>query len=120
MKNKLIYISVLALVLTACKKSFTERAALDTPTVDNYYNTAEQVRGATGTLYGLAWFDFVDKGLDCIGEVRSGNEFTWDNQYSSFRDFTTTATDPRLSEAWNAFYKVAGWSNVLISALEYK
>lgn len=122
MKNKFLYITLFAVIAgtTACKKSFTERPALDTPTVDNYYNTADQVRGATGTLYGLGWFDYIDKGLDCIGEVRSGNEFTWDGQYSSFRDFSTTATDPRLSEAWNAFYKIAGWSNVLIKTLELK
>lgn len=121
MKNKLLFALLFsAAAITACKKDFTERPALDTPTVDNYYNTADQVRGATATLYGLAWFDFLDKGLDCIGEVRSGNEFTWDGQYSSFRDFTTTATDPRLAESWRALYKVIGWSNVLIKSLEYK
>src|SRR5829696_8782653 len=121
MKLRLLYLLLLSvLAMTACKKNFTEKAALDTPTVDNYYNTPEQVRGATGTLYGLAWFDFIDKGLDCIGEVRSGNEFTWDGQYSSFKDFTTTATDPRLAESWRALYKVAGWANVMIKTLEYK
>jgi len=121
MKNKIIITFLTAAMLTAsCKKDFTERPALDTPTVDNYYNTAEQVKGATGTLYGLPWFDYIDKALDCIGEVRAGNEFTWDGQYSSFQNFTTTATDARLAEAWNAFYKIAGWANVLISTLEYK
>jgi len=119
-KTFLCYTLIVILAGTACKKEFTVRPALDAPTIDNYYNTAEQVRGATATLYGLAWFDFLDKGLDCIGEVRSGNEFTWDGQYSSFKDFTTTATDPRLAESWRALYKVAGWSNVLINALEYK
>lgn len=120
MKHRLLYVILSVVVLAACNKNFTERPALDTPTVDNYYNTADQVRGATATLYGLAWFDFLDKGLDCIGEVRSGNEFTWDGQYSSFKDFTTTATDPRLAESWRALYKVIGWSNVLIKSLEYK
>lgn len=121
MKNKLIHALLLtAVIATACKKDFTDRPALDQPTVDNYYNTAEQVRGATGTLYGLAWFDFIDKGIDAIGEVRSGNEFTWDNQYASFRTFSTTSTDPRLAEAWRSLYKVAGWSNVMIQTLEQK
>ena len=121
MKNRLLYALFLTvLVATACKKDFVDRPALDQPTVDNYYNTAEQVRGATGTLYGLAWFDFVDKGIDAIGEVRSGNEFTWDNQYASFRTFSTTSTDPRLAEAWRSLYKVAGWSNVMIQTLELK
>src|SRR5690349_7564047 len=73
MKNKIILTLFTAAILVAsCKKDFTERPALDTPTVDNYYNTAEQVKGATGTLYGLPWFDYIDKALDCIGEVRAG------------------------------------------------
>lgn len=122
MKNRLLYILSLTTIVsaTACKKDFVERPALDQPTVDNYYNTPEQVKAATGTLYGLAWFDYIDKGIDAIGEVRSGNEFTWDNQYASFRTFSTTATDPRLAEAWRSLYKVAGWANVMIQTLELK
>ncbi|RYY96923.1 MAG: RagB/SusD family nutrient uptake outer membrane protein [Chitinophagaceae bacterium] len=121
MKRRLLYTALLAgLGMAACKKSFTDRPALDAATADTYYNSPEQVRGATGTLYGMAWFDFVDKAMDAIGDVRSGNEFTWDNQFTSFKEFTTTATDARLSEAWNSLYKVAGWSNVLIKTLEYK
>lgn len=121
MKYKFLYaILIAATIMASCKKSFIDKPALDTPTVDNYYNSADEVRGATGTLYGLPWFDFIDKANDCIGEVRSGNEFTWDGQYSSFKNFTTTATDPRLSEAWSAFYKIVGWSNVMINTLEYK
>ena len=122
MKNKLLYVLLFAAIAgtTACKKSFTDRPALAEPTVDNYYNTADQVKGATGTLYGLPWFPFLDKGIDCIGELRGGNEFTWDGQYSSFRDFTTTATDPRLSESWSAFYKIVGWSNIMINTFEIK
>jgi hypothetical protein len=121
MNKKLLYALLFTAVAgtTACKKDFTERPALDTPTVDNYYTTADQVKGATGTLYGMPWFDFLDKGID-VTELRGGNEFSWDNQYSSFQNFTTTATDPRLSEAWNAFYKVVGWSNVMIQTLELK
>ncbi|HEY0066356.1 MAG TPA: RagB/SusD family nutrient uptake outer membrane protein [Flavisolibacter sp.] len=122
MRNRFLYVLLIAAVAvsTACKKSFTDRPALDQPTVDNYYNTADQVRGATGTLYGLAWFDFIDKAMDAIGEVRSGNEFTWDNQFASFRTFSTTSTDARLAEAWRSLYKVIGWSNVLIQTLETK
>jgi hypothetical protein len=122
MKHKLLYTLLFGAVAatTACKKSFVDRPALDQPTVDNYYNTPQQVRGATATLYGLAWFDFIDKGIDAIGEVRSGNEFTWDNQYAAFRTFSSTATDPRLAEAWRSLYKVAGWSNVMIKTLELK
>lgn len=108
------------LLMAACKKEFTDRPSLDQPTSDNYYTTAEQVKAATGTLYGYPWFDFNDKALHCIGEVRGGNMWTGDPAYASFLNFTTTATDPRLQEAWNAFYKVAGWSTILLNTFEDK
>jgi starch-binding outer membrane protein, SusD/RagB family len=114
MKKLIISLSLItAIIAVSCKKTFTVRPSLDTPTVDNYYNNAEQVRGATGTLYGLSWFDYIDKALDCIGEVRSGNEVTWDGAYTSFQN-------PRLGEAWRAFYKSAGWATVMIKTFEYK
>ena len=72
MRNKFLYALVL-LALASCKKSFTERPSLGQPTVATFYNTAEQVRGATGTLYGLPWFDYQDKAFACIGEVMGGN-----------------------------------------------
>src|SRR3954465_8291335 len=98
MKHKFLFVA-LVLGIAACKKDFTNRPSLDTATTDNYYNNAEQVRSATGTLYGQPWFSFQDKAFDCIGDVMAGNEHTYDAQYSSFMNFTSTATDPRLSEA---------------------
>lgn len=119
--KKNIYIPILCtLILLGCSKNFLDRPALDSPTLDNFYNTIEEVQGATGVLYGFPWFDFNDKALHCIGEVLSGNMYTGDPQYAPYQNFTITATDARLSEAWNAFFKIVGWSNVLIKAFEDK
>jgi len=51
MKNKIIF-SLMGLVLMAsCKKDFLNRPSLNAPTVDNYYNTAEQVQGRYHRLF---------------------------------------------------------------------
>lgn len=121
MKKIFLYILVAATVsFTSCKKSFTERVSLAQPTVATFYNTAEQVRGATGTLYGLPWFNFQDKAFACIGEVMSGNSYTGDPAYSPYLNFSVSTTDPRLSEAWGAFYQIMGTANVLINTFEAK
>lgn len=90
------------------------------PTLDTYYETPEQVRGATGILYNSLWFPFLDKAYQSVGDVRSGNMFTWDVQYSSFMNMTVQSTDNQVGNAWAAFYKIIGWSNSLIVTFEQK
>lgn len=122
MKNKYLLTSVVIVLVTlaSCKKSFTERPALDQPSLDAFYNSEAEIKGATGTLYGLPWFDFNDKALSCIGEVLGGNSYTGDAQYAAFMNFSVSSSDSRLTEAWNAFYKVMGSANILIHAFEDK
>ncbi len=110
----------LVVLASSCKKTFLDRPALDQPTLETYYQTAAQVKGATGVLYGYPWFDFQDKAFHCVGEVMRGTAQTWDGQYSSFLNFTMQSTDARLAEAWRALYKVVGWSNVIINTFEQK
>jgi len=79
MKNRFIYfILILAATLASCSDSFTDRPSLSGATVSNYYNTADEVRAATSTIYsGLAWSGYEARALDCIGEILSGNEQTY-------------------------------------------
>ena len=67
------------LALASCKKNFTERPALDATTLQNYYNTAEDVRGLTSTLYGLPWSGYENRAMDAIGDVMAGNEYSGGN-----------------------------------------
>jgi starch-binding outer membrane protein, SusD/RagB family len=122
MKNKLIYVIViLVTVLSSCSKDFIERPSLSGATVSNYYNTADEVRAATSTIYsGLAWSGFEERPLDCIGEVMGGNEYVTGNDEIPFLLFTVSATSVRLSDCWKSFYKVNGWTSALIATLEQK
>ena len=122
MKNRIIYaIVILVAVLASCSKDFIERPALSGATVGNYYNTADQVRAATSTIYsGLAWSGFEERALDCIGEVYGGNEFVTGTDETPFLKFTVAATSVRLNDCWKSCYKVNGWTSALIKTLEQK
>ncbi|MFZ0473648.1 MAG: RagB/SusD family nutrient uptake outer membrane protein [Bacteroidales bacterium] len=122
MKQKYILaLVILAVTIASCEKSFIERPSLDGATVANYYNTADQVRGATSTLYsGLAWSGYEERAMDAIAEVMAGNELSGGTDDPPFQQFTISATSVRLQDAWKSCYKVNGWTSALIATLEQK
>lgn len=122
MKYKYIYAFVIvAATIASCEKSFIERPSLSGTTVTNYYNTADEVRAATSTLYsGLAWSGYESRAMDAIGEVMSGNELTGGTDDPPFQNLTISATSVRLQDCWKAFYKIGGWTSALISTFEQK
>lgn len=122
MKNRYLYIIlILAATLASCDKSFIERPSLSGATVSNYYNTADEVRAATSTIYsGLAWSGFEERAMDAICDVMAGNELSGGTDDPPFQQFTISGTSNRLSDCWKAFYKINGWASSLISTLEQK
>lgn len=121
MKNKILLAAFLLIAgFLSCKKTFTERAALDSTTLDNYYNTPEEVRGLTSTLYGLPWSGYENRAMDAIGDVMAGNEYTGGNDDPPFTNFSYAATSVRIADAWKVFYKIGGWTSEYVNALELK
>ncbi|MBC7851462.1 MAG: RagB/SusD family nutrient uptake outer membrane protein [Chitinophagaceae bacterium] len=121
MKQVRIFAFIAAVVLLAsCKKSFIERPSLDGTTVTNYYNTADEVRAATSTLYGLPWSGFENRAMDAIGDVMAGNEYTGGSDDPPFLSFSYSATSVRIQDAWRVFYKIGGWTSALIKTFEEK
>ncbi len=122
--SKTIYlVSIVLFVLASCQKDFTERSSLDGTTVDNYYNTADEVRAGTSTLYsGLPWHGFLSRAMDDIGDVMAGNSFSYpsNGDYAAFVNFSQSSTTTLVSDSWKSFYKVAGWSGSLLKAFELK
>ena len=103
-----------------CKKEFTERPALDATTIDNYYNTKEEVRGLTSTLYGLPWAGYENRAQDAIGDVMAGNAYTSGSDDAPFVNFSLSSASVRLADAWKMFYKIGGWTSEYINGLELK
>ncbi len=122
MKNIRLYAIVLLLfaAMASCKKDFIDKAALDSTTLDNYYNTAEEVRGLTSTLYGLPWSGYENRAMDAIGDVMAGNEQTGGGDDPPFINFSLSATSVRVADAWKVFYKIGGWTSEYMKALELK
>jgi hypothetical protein len=108
------------LVGASCKKKFTERPSLDATTLSNYYNTAEEVRGLTSTLYGLPWSGYENRAMDAIGDVMAGNEYSSGNDDVPYLAFSFASTSVRIADAWKVFYKIGGWTSEYMKALEQK
>lgn len=122
MKQIIIYTVLGAALLTvaACGKDFIERPSLDGTTVSNYYNTADEVRAATSTLYGLPWSAFENRAMDAIGDVMAGNMYAGGDDDPPYINFSYAATSGRIADAWKAFYKIGGWTSALIQTFEDK
>jgi starch-binding outer membrane protein, SusD/RagB family len=123
MKNKYVgAVLSVALMMASCKKDYIDRASLDGTTLTNYYNTAEEVRTLTSTLYGLPWSGYENRAMDVVGDVMSGNEWTGGGNADDypFLNFSLASTAVRLADAWKVFYKIGGWTSEYMKALELK
>ncbi|MBS1511845.1 MAG: RagB/SusD family nutrient uptake outer membrane protein [Bacteroidetes bacterium] len=119
--KKISLVVMAALAVAGCKKSFTDRASLDSTTLDNYYNTKEEVRGLTSTLYGVPWRNFEERAWDAVGDVMGGNELaTYDANYGPFSNFTFSANSTAIADAWASLYKIGGWTSEYVNALQLK
>ncbi|MDF2188835.1 RagB/SusD family nutrient uptake outer membrane protein [Paraflavitalea sp. CAU 1676] len=121
MKSKLI-ISILAAgcLISSCKKSFLEHPSETSPTLDNYYNNADEVNGATGILYNSVWGDWFDKAFIDVGDVMGGTLYTRDDNYKTFYSFNVQSTDGLVGATWKSCYKAAGNAAVLVNTFEQK
>ena len=118
---KYIFNIVFILILFSCSKKFTDRSLLDGTNTEQYFNTAEEVRGFTSTLYGLPWYDFENRALDAIGDIMAGNEGVNGGSVDmQFINFSFASTSKRINEAWDAFYKIAAWASEYSNQLELK
>ncbi|RYZ53161.1 MAG: RagB/SusD family nutrient uptake outer membrane protein [Sphingobacteriales bacterium] len=121
MKKKSVFAFMIAAIgMASCKKDFIDRPSLDGTTLSNYYNTAEEVRGLTSTLYGLPWSGYENRAMDAIGDVMAGNEYTGGTDDPPFLNFSIAATSNRIADTWQVFYKIGGWTSEYMKALEQK
>lgn len=118
----LIISFILSLTISSCEKEYLEYPSTTQPTVDNYYNSAEEVYGATGLLYGRVWNRWFDKAFTSVGDVLGGTVtgVAGNPQYNSFYNFNIQSTDGLVGDTWTSCYKAAGNASVLIETFELK
>lgn len=115
MKKKFLIYTVLFFFFLSCGDDFLDRAPEDSITIDNFFQTKEQIESATALLYGWPWFTINDKALWTIGDSRAGNDWTSDGQMAQFFTFSVTASNAHLGEAWVSLWMVVAHANALIN-----
>lgn len=124
MKKKLIYVfAILAVTMISCSKDYIERGSLTSVDIAKTWNSADEVRATTSTLYsGLPWAGFMSRALDDIGDVMSGNAHCneGNGDYRAFVVFSQSGTTALVGYSWASFYKVGGWAASYLQAFEMK
>lgn len=124
MKRHIKYIAGLAVMTfitaTSCKKEFFNKAPEDAITLDNFYQTAEQVQSSTNGLYNNVWFSWNNKASWAITEIAGGNARTYSSDVVAFGNFSVTGDNTEISNAWTSMFTVIAQSNALINNLPLK
>ncbi|GAA3983336.1 RagB/SusD family nutrient uptake outer membrane protein [Mucilaginibacter dorajii] len=109
-----------SVVATSCKKDYFSRAPKSQITVDNFYQTADQVAASTNVLYSAPWFGWSGKAGWSIADLSSGNARTYSSDIINFQDYTVTGTNFEISAAWNSLYIEVAQANGIINNLPSK
>lgn len=114
---KFLFLIVFIGVFTACSDDFLDRPPEDSYSVDEFFQTTEQVVSATNALYTSPWYNFNTNTIWTIGELSSGNGRTWDPRNADFTNFAINGNHSTLTQAWESLYAVVGQANFLINTL---
>ncbi len=117
MKNKFIYTlaCTVALSITSCSKDFLEIVPYDTPTVDGFYNSRDEIRSVTATLYGRPWFEYNDKFSWAAGDGMAGDLFNDYQHEGQLFFFQYSDNNDIISQGWRSLYNIVAYSNAIIN-----
>lgn len=118
--NRLLKFTLIAsfiLVVFSCSDDFLERPPEDSFNTDDFYRNNEEVESATIALYLRPWYLFVSEAAWPIGELASGNAFTYDGRNTDFINFSVNSNHENIEKAWNSLYTVVAQSNAVINTL---
>lgn len=116
-KKGILLMLALSLVTVSCSEEFLDRPVEDNYNIDEFYSSDEQVAASTNALYGRVWFSFHNKAFYAIGEIGSGNSFSYSSDINSLRELNITTTDPELLNAWRSCWAVIAQSNAIINLM---
>ena len=125
MKNlKYIYLVVLLLMLSACdEEKILEEVPLDFTTVENSFNSPDNIKASVAQLYNLARLYFGDNdsggsdfdmwwGTDAGWHARNPNTHV----YSQYSGFGPDNID--VQERWERAYKIVNNANVVLGRID--
>lgn len=116
-KVKMIFVLATVITLGSCNDDFLNRPPEDAYSLDEFYNTNEQVAASTNSLYGKVWFNFQNKAFWSIGEIASGNSFSYSSDVNTLKELNANGGDPEIANAWKSLWAVVAQSNAIINEL---
>jgi len=105
------------LFFASCSDDYINRPPEDAYNIDEFYSSNEQVAASTNSLYGKVWFDFNNKAFWAIGEIASGNGFSYSSDINTLKELNANGGDPEVANAWRSLWAVVAQSNALINLL---
>src|SRR4051812_30456636 len=112
--------ALIAVSSASCKKDYFDRPPKSQITVDNYYQTADQVKSSSTILYSAPWFGYCGKGGWSITELSGGNGRTYSPDIINFQDFSVTGTNFEIAAVWNSLFIEVAQANGIINNLPTK
>ncbi|HSC37753.1 MAG TPA: RagB/SusD family nutrient uptake outer membrane protein, partial [Chitinophagaceae bacterium] len=103
---------------SSCKKSFFNGVPTDQYTLGSLYNSAAEVKLATGALYGKPWFYFNCQYSMGLGDTYAGNSTgDADVDMTQFQNMSITQSNQYIFKGWASLYQVVGGANNIIANL---
>ncbi len=120
--NRLIIPLLLLVTVAGCKKNYLDRPSQSTIAANNFYQTKNDLRLATASLYGGApWWQWHNGAFLNLGDVLSGNGTT--GQYQGIDQIelfahSLSASNNIAASAWVGLYNVIGQCNNTILGIQ--
>jgi hypothetical protein len=110
-------VALLGVMAFGCSEDFLNRPPEDSYVVDEWYQSAEQLKLAVNPLYGGVWFDYQRSWLN-IGDVMAGNYHKGDND--AFYTFSINQATTGLKDAYASLWMAVAYSNSVVENIREK
>jgi starch-binding outer membrane protein, SusD/RagB family len=113
-------ITGLTLVSFGCSEEFLDKTPQAQITLDNFYQTTDQVYASTASLYGTPWFNYHDFAPHLIESLAGNTVHPNDGNILAFLLFNVPANQRHVNLMWGSFFRVIGFANSIIKNMPIK
>ncbi|HEY4789256.1 MAG TPA: RagB/SusD family nutrient uptake outer membrane protein, partial [Bacteroidales bacterium] len=118
--NKILILMLFATAIAGCSKSFLDRPSESQISSNNFYQTKEDLRLATASLYGGGtWGNWNYNAYLPLGDMLSGNMYyNWYGDFVQLATRTITAQNQVMQAGWTGLYNTVGQCNTAINGID--
>jgi hypothetical protein len=122
-KNTILKYTVLTgltLASFGCSEEFLDKTPQSQITLDNFYQTKEQVYASTSSLYSKPWFNYHYLAPHYIEAMAGNTIHPNDGNVLQYLLFNVQGNQAEMNLMWGSFFRVVGFSNSIIKNLPLK